>query len=790
MPAIRTIHRKLLRNLHELKGQAAAIAVVIAAGVVTLMVSVASLDAISHARDRFYRDYGFAHVFADLKRAPENIAIQLREIPGVNLVETRIRAMVRLEVDGFTDPVKGLINSIPDGRQPYLNRLHLREGDLPEPGRFDQVAISEPFAEAHELHAGDRLVAIINGKREMLTVSGVVLSPEFVYQVAPGDIMPDYERYGVLWMNRRALANAFDLDGAFNNVSLTLQSHVDPEDVMDAVDLVLAPYGGIGAYDRELHVSDRFLSEELDQLQVMASVIPAIFLGVAAFLLNVVMGRIISTQQPVIAVLKAFGYRNSEIALHFGLFTGMIVLSGTVLGVAVGIWAASSLVTLYMDYFRFPEFGLQMQGSTILLGASIAAAAALLGTFRVVMTAVRMPPAEAMRPPAPERFRRGWIERVLLDRLIDEPTRIIVRNLGRHRIKAVFSVLGIALATALLVVAGFQFGSIDRMLDTQYRKVMRMNVMVQFNESTSARAVAEIRHVPGVRFVESFRSVPVRLVNGRTDYQTAILGMDAVPKLRRLIDHDGMPAELPQKGLLLTRYLADYLGAVPGDMLQVEILEGRRQTATIALAGTVDEPVGVGAYMERRALNRLMREGPAISGVWVLADRDAESAMYARFADIPRIAGISLVSEVERLFRQYIDDATLMIATTWLLLAGSIAFAVVYNNARITFAERARELATLRVLGFSRLDVGWILVGEIVLLTLLAIPVGWLIGTGFAWLLSAALSMDLYRVPFLVTPRSYALAATGILSASIVSLLVVARRLRHIDMVAALKTIE
>jgi putative ABC transport system permease protein len=785
---VRALDRKLVRDLLALKGQVAAIAVVIAAGVMVLILGATTLDAVSLSQERFYQSHHFAQVFTELERAPEGVAERLREISGVNQVETRVRAPVRLEVPGFADPVRGVLLSIPDGRQPDVHRLHLREGSLPESGHWNQVAISEPFAEAHALRAGERLTAIVRGRLENLIISGVVLSPEFIYQVGPGDLLPDFRRYGVLWMNRRALAHAFDMDGAFNSVAITLQAGAETQAVIDALDEILGPYGSVGAYDRDDQTSHFFVDQNLARLRVMATVLPAIFLGVAAFLLHVLMERIIRTQRQQIAVLKAFGYGNGEVAAHYGLFTGLIVLVGSALGVGFGAWAAEGLAAVYAEYFRFPETSFRLQPRIVGLAVFIASGAAGLGAFRAVKSAVSQQPAEAMRPPAPERFERGWLEGSALSRLLDQPSRIILRNLARHRTKAALSVLGIGLSASLLLLGSYQFGSVTKLVDIQYRLVQRMDLHLSFTGPTSERAVAELRAQPGVHFVETYRSVPVRLTHGSREHRTSILGLDPEPRLRALIDAQYRPMSLPPEGLLLTGYLADYLGVRPGDSLHVEIMEGHRRTLAIELAATVDEPLGVSAYMDRRVLNRLMREGPAITGAWLLTDRALEGALFERLWDVPRIASIGQISEAERNLREYMDDTMLVFMGILLLLAASIAFAVVYNNARIAFAERARELATLRVLGFTRAEVGWVLIGEIALLTLLAIPLGWILGTGFARLVNHAMSTELFRLPFVIGPRIYAFAATGVLLASALSILLIARRLRRLDMVSALKT--
>ncbi|MGM0450160.1 MAG: ABC transporter permease [Pseudomonadota bacterium] len=787
---MRILRRKLLRDLLALKGQVAAIGVVMAAGVMTLIISMTSLDALTLSQQRFYEDYRFARLFVSLERAPEYIASRVRAIAGVSDVETRVQAPVRLNVPGFSDPVRGLVLSIPEGRQPDLNQLYIREGMLPTPGRNDQVVVSEPFAEAHGLHAGDQLQAIINGRLQTLNLSGVVLSPEFIYQMSPGDLLPDFERYGVLWMNRRALAAAFDMEGAFNSLALGLRPNTDEQTVITALDQLLERYGGQGAYNRSDQQSHRFLTEELDQLRVHATILPTVFLSVAAFLLSVLMARIINTQRQQIAVLKAFGYSNRDMGLYYGLLTALIVLIGGALGTVLGAWAADGLARLYTVYFRFPELSFRLQPRVVALGILVAGGAAGVGAFRAVRQAVVMAPAEAMRPPAPERFRQGWLERARILGWLSQPGRIILRNLSRYRFKAVLSVLGISLSAALLLVASYQFSAVDHLIDTQYRLVQKASINLHFAEPVYPGVATELLHQPGILHAETFRNVPVRLVHRQREYRTVIQGMDASRALFGLIDAAHRDIALPPEGLLLTQYLADDLGVVAGEDLRVVIMEGQRRTVSVPVAGTVSEPIGLSAYMERRALNRLLGEGPAVTGAWLLTDRRAEPVLFDRLWGLPEITGVGMVNEAAARIRRYIGDTVLVMMGFMVLLAGSITFAVVYNNARIAFAERARELATLRVLGFTRTEVAWILIGEVALLALLAIPIGWLLGTALVWLVNQAMNSDLFRVPFIITTQTYAFSALGVVLTATLSLLLIARRLYRLNMIDALKTAE
>src|SRR5512139_2047051 len=323
---VKALRRKLLRDLWGMKGQALAIAMVIVSGVATFVISLSALDSLRETRAVFYREYRFAGLFASLKRAPESLADAVRAVPGVDVVETRVVATANLDVAGFPEPVRGMLVSVPDGAEPALNALYLKQGRSVAAGRDDEVVASDAFALAHRLNPGDRIGVVINGRRKSLQVVGVGLSPEYVYQVAPGSIFPDYKRYGVFWMGRKALAAAYGMEGAFNDLAATLSPGVPPQDVLDRLDSLLSPYGGLGAYTRDDQVSHRYLTEEFRQLGTLASIFPVIFLGVAAFLLNVVVSRLVSLQRDQVGVLKAFGYSNSRVGWHYVQLIVLIVI--------------------------------------------------------------------------------------------------------------------------------------------------------------------------------------------------------------------------------------------------------------------------------------------------------------------------------------------------------------------------------------------------------------------------------------------------------------------------------
>ena len=787
---MRALEKKLIRDLKSLWGQVAAITLVLGAGIMTLVVSVATLDALKITQANFYETQNFGEVFADLKRAPNHLTEQISHLSGVDQIETRIQAPMRLSIEGFDDPIQGVAVSIPEGRQPTISRLYLREGRLPVAERDDEVVISDGFAEAHGLRAGAELQATIAGRSERLTVTGIALSPEFIYQRSPADLFPDHLRYALIWMNQRALASAYGMEGAFNQLAVTLQPGVSPEPVIDAIDQILKPHGSLGAYARADHMSHRFLAEEIKQLSVMAWALPVIFLGVAAFLLNILMGRLLAQQRQDIAMLKAFGYGRWAIGWHYISLTLVIVFIGALAGNALGVWASSAMADLYLDFFRFPSMQVGISVELIIQGLIIAGGAALLGTWRGVARTMWLPPAQAMQPPTPTRFRSGALEDLGWFKKLSQPSRILIRHLNRHRFKASFSVLGIALSGALLLVGSYQFGATDELLDVQFQLIEKADLRVVFTESRPQSSLVELKQLPGVLHAEGFRSVPIRLIHGHQRYRTSLLGTDAKPMLHSLLDDQQTTQTLPEEGLVISDYLASLLGLQVGDMVRIEVLEGAQQALEIPLVATVADWVGVSGNMERQALNRWLGEGPTLNGAWLMIDESRREALFDALWERPAIAGIGVVHLAETQIRDFIRESILVMMAVLLLLAGGIAFGVIYNNARLAFAERARELATLRVLGFSKREVASILMGEMTFLTLVSIPVGWCVGWVMAKSLSQVYSMELMRIPFIVGKEAYALSASGVLIASLISMALIAPRLYRLDMVMALKTVE
>lgn len=781
------LQRKLWRDLRTLRGQTLAIALVVMAGVAALVMAVSNYEALSDTRARFYDRYRFAEVFAHLTRAPLPLLDEIRALPGVRRAEGRIVMGVNLDLDGQREAMTAQVVSLPDSAD-GLNQLFVREGTLPSgPG---EAVIGEVFAETHHLHPGDTIHAVFNGRRQAVRISGVGLSPEYVYTIRPGDLFPDFERFTVLWMPRQALANAFDLDGAFNQLVLGLDRGVAPARVIDGVDRLLQPYGGTGAFDRDLQLSNRMLSTELEQLQANTRLFSAIFLGVTAFLLSVVLGRLIGTQREQVAVLKAFGYSRWDIGTHYAQLVLCMVGAGLPGGLLLGAWLGRALARLYMRFYRFPSLEWSLSPEVWALSVGFVLCSAALGTLSGLRRAFLLSPAEGMRPEAPPVFRRTWSERLGLGHWLDTAARMVLRNLERRPWRSVLSVVGIGLACGILVMSRLQSSAIDEMVSVQFGLAQRDDLSVTLINPGNGAVIDSLHAVPGVLAVEAFREAPVRLRHGWRTYTTALLGMEAQGDLKRVLNDQLQPVTLPPSGVMLTDYLAGMLDLQPGDAIEIEFLDGARQTVTLPVTAKVREYLGVGIYARRDVLNRVLHEGDVVSGAWLRTAPGAKPQVLRTLRGSPRIAGVTDRAAAVASFYATMAENMLVFAFVMTCMAASIAIGVVYNAARITLAERARDLASLRILGFTRAEVRDLLLGELATLSLLALLPGFASGYGMSWLLVHSLQSDLYRVPLILTPPAFALAGGIMLAAAAVSAWLVVRRLRRMDLVAVLKTRE
>lgn len=779
---MKTLNRKVIREISGMKSQTITIAIVVAAGVAMFVGSKSSYDSMARARDLFYSSTGFAEGFVSLKKAPQSTRSRIAETSGVAHVESRIVQEAALDFAGEKLPSAGRFISLPE----KLSRLAVRSGK--PPAALNEVMLSESFALANKLVPGSRLVAVLNGRRQVLRVSGTALSPEFIYIFRPGSFMPDDKHYGILYMTREAMENHFDFGGAFNDLAFTFAPGANVRHTLKSIDAVLEPYGGLGAYDRDKLASYAFLRDEFKQLRTNAFFLPLVFLGVAAFLLHIVATRLIARQREQIASLMALGYANREIAGHYLKLMLVISGGGALVGIAAGWWLGKSMTALYGDFYRFPDLNHVFHFSVPFWGLVIGASAGAVGTWFSVKRVMKMQPAQAMRPPMPERFAESFFERWFKN--IPAITRMFLRNLLRRPVRTVLTILGLSTSVMIMVLGLFMTDMMDAMLGTQFELLNRESMTVSFLRPVSATALGELKSRPGVQLAEGYRLVPVRLRSGHFTKELAITGLPPGAQLRRVADDKGRVVAMPASGVLLNARIAKKMGLKPGDTIQLELLEGNRRKIRVTVANLVEEILGQGCYMQSDALSRLLGEERSINVAALKIDLLKQDEIIAHLKTSSRVASISTREGTLKIFYDMMSRSMLAMITIILIFASAISVGVVYNTAMILLSERTFELGSLRILGFTKAEVFEMIASELGSTVLASLIPGCALGYGFAWLMMNTVDTEEFTIKLIITSRTYVTAVLVSLATALVSFVILYFRIRKMDLVSVLKVRE
>ena len=786
---MRALDRKLVRDLVRLRGQVVTIALVVAAGISAWVCLRSTYESLLATRDADYASGRFGHVFCRLVRAPARVEAELSRIEGVERVYPRLVERGLLPLASSPEPAVAEVVSLPIEGEAPLNHVHVVSGRLPHPGRGDEVLLLEAFASRHGIGLGSRLSWVLEGRRRVCTVVGIAVSPEYVFATTEGALEAE-GRSAVLWMARDALAAATDKAGVFDDVVLQLGPHASERAVIAEVDRRLAPYGGRGAFGRSRQPSNALIDGELVQLRAFSTVAPLLFLAVTAFLVHLVLGRLVNLQRGQIAALKALGYRDREVAQHYLALVSVVVSLGAVIGVASGAWLGRGMLALYLEFFRFSEVRERLSAPVVLVGVLGSLGAALVGAGQTVRRIAALPPAEAMRPEAPTEYRLSWFSAGPLGRLVPTSGRMVLRELERHPIRACLSSLGIALGIAVVIVGWFGRDALEALIAHQFERSMREDLEVRFLGPRPARVVRTFGAMPGVLRAEGGREVPGRVRSGARVRDVRVVVHPEGATLRALLDADGAPGGVPSGGTLLTGKLAEVLGVSVGDVVELELVEGAHPVRWVSVTGAVEEPYGLALHLTTHDLDVLLREQHRVTSVWLRVDPWALGAVRRRLATLPGVFSVTRRTALVAHFRA--QTGRTMGTTTFVLtlFAAVIAAGVVYNHARVALSLRARDLASLRVLGFTRGEISSVLLGELSVHGLLAIPVGAWLGARFAQAVLATVDAERYRLSASVSRSTYAFAITVTLAAGLFSALLVRRRLDRLDLLAVLKARE
>ncbi|AGA70743.1 ABC-type transport system, involved in lipoprotein release, permease component [Desulfitobacterium dichloroeliminans LMG P-21439] len=760
------LRKKLIREIKANLGVYLACIVVIMIGLLTYTSMSIAVENLERAQNHFYAETHFADGFIKVNGYPEGKVTNLANLEGIDRVEGRIVKDARL----FSEETEGnrylRLVSMNFTNGPDLNQAQLFSGQWPEEGKME-ILVDPKFIAANSLALGDTLTLILEGKRSSFTVVGTAQSPEFIYAMRSAqELYPDPATFGIAYVPQSSLSAIVKEAGQVNDIAFTLEPGASFEDSKLLLEKSLKPYGLQSIFPRKDQTSHAILESELSSLRSTAKALPLVFLAVASIILYTMLRRLIEQQRMNIGNLKAFGFTNREIILHYLSYPLFIGGVGGLLGGLAGIALSFPLITLYEEFFALPGLESHFSWKYLFLGLALSLVFSLLSGLKSSLDILRLEPAEAMRPAAPRDSGKTPIERFTwLWNNLTSQSQMGIRNVFRSPMRSIFTVVGMAVIFSLMAVSWSMDNMIDKLTTFQFQQVQTYDVKVSLNRPESSRSLQyALAHEPGVTHLEPLLEIPATLQNQWYKKEVAVLGINQDSTLYNVLNQKGEKVPIPQDGILLSERLARLLQVQVGDAIQVESPLRRQinsdQKEQLIVRGVIPQYVGLNAFMEIGALADLLQQGDIATSMLIQMDAQEVSALKSRYRDAERVGNIESSQEsaakIEELMGSY--GFTIYFLA---VIAGFAGFALIYNSSIISLSERQRELASLRVLGLTAKEALQVITSEQWLLTLFGVLLGIPLSFGLLEAMAQSMSTDLYSIPTEIPPSALLGAVMG-----------------------------
>lgn len=751
------LHRKVWRDLRGSLGVLLTVVAIIAVGAGSLVGLRGAQRVLIDSQHTYYRDYRFADFWIDVKKAPLPAVERIAALPGVGRVEARVVFDVILDLPGVSQPLSGRLLSVPaDNLREALNGICLVRGSWFSEDRPEEIIISDPFAKAHDLQPGDRVSLILNRKKESFIIAGTAISPEYVYMVrGAGDIMPDPEHFGVLYVKERYARDVLDFQDACNQVTgkYARGFEGDRAVLLDKMERMLDPYGVLASTPRDRQASHRFLSDEINGLGVTAAILPVIFLLVAALVLNILMNRLAERQRSVIGTLKALGYSDGQVLRHFLSFGLVVGLAGGIASAGLGTLMAMGMIEIYRDFYQFPQFVHRSYPDLLALAMAISVVFSVTGTAKGVWGVLKLHPAEAMRSRPPERGGAIFLERFpALWKRLGFRTHMALRSMMRHPARTLTGIFATSVSAAIVFMTLIMYDSTHFLLEFQFEHISHSDADIGMRDEQSVAALYEARDLPGVWKAEPVLGVMCRLRNGWRSRRVMVTGLCEKHELTTPRQRDLTPIDIPSEGLAIARKLAEILGVGTGDRIELTPVRGRRQTVTVRVASIVEGYFGLDCYASQEYLSRLVGEAAAVNGVQLAVVASQTEDLYRAVKDLPNAQGLTVKSDARRSIEATLTESMAASLGVTVLFAGVIAFGSMLNASMVEIGDRVREISTLRVLGYDSAQVAGIFIRQNLVVFVLGVALAVPMGYGLTLAAVSGYDTELFRMPVVFRP--------------------------------------
>ena len=737
-----------------------AIVGIITVGVACFVSMLSCYFNLTAAKQRYYRQCRMADFWVDLKKAPLSELDALAGLPGVSSIRPRIGFFATVDLEHVTKPLNGQVLSLPDRRKPVINDIVLQRGGYFTDRRENEVIVNEAFAAYHKLKPGDWIRLLLNNRRQELFIVGTAISSEFLYLLQPGSLAPDSEHFGIFYLKRSYAEDVLDFDGAANQVvgRLDPETREAPAELLAEAERLLSPYGVFSTTPLVDHVSNKFISQEIEGLWVFAVIMPSIFLAVAAMVLNVLLRRLAEQQRTVVGTLKALGYSDAQVSLHFLKFALTVGLIGGLTGCVAGYWLAEGMTIIYQEFYEFPDLVNRLYPGLFVIALGISLGCAVLGSLQGTRAVLRLSPAAAMRPKPPKKGGAILLERIgwLWGRL-SSGWRMALRGVFRSRMRTLAGIFAAAMGSAVLVNGFMMMDAAKYLIDYQFKWILRSDMDLAFKDEQNENVLLEAARLPAVDRAEPILNVACTFINGPYRRKGAVTGIAPDAQLTVPRGRNAIPIPVPATGLVMSRKLAEVLHLEQGDLVTIRPIKGLRRDRQAPVLKISDSFFGTAVHADIHYLSRLVGEELALSGVQLAVDQDPAHVeeLYRELKRLPALQAVSARRDmIANLDKILVEQMGIMI-TTFILFAGVVFFGSILNASLISLSERQREVATLRVLGYGPWQIGSLLLRESMIVTLVGALVGMPIGYSLSVLVSVAYDTELFRFPVIAMPTTW-----------------------------------
>ncbi len=787
---MQALFKKLLRNISQGKGQFWAVVAVVTVGIMIYVSMSSTYYNLKKSQEDFYQASNFADYYFSIVKAPERIIKDVEALAGVKRATGRISLdLPILKEDNKRATARIITFPLPMDNE--LNHILLSEGRMftGKAGSNIEINTNPGFVDANNINWGDNVTVIYEGKPVDLSIVGTANSPEFIYPIKDiADLLPDHENFGIFMLPQYEAGPVFNYAGQINQVLVEFTPNTDHAKAAEEIKELLKPYGFLASYPRDDQLSHAMLQTELDSIKSLTTFLPFIFLSIAAAIQFVILRRMVRNQRAQIGVIKALGYSNGQIILHYSTYALLVGLIGAILGAITG-WLFSGILTdFYLLYFNLPHSPGGFNSKAIIYGFIISIVVGLAAGWSAARQVSKIQPAESMRPVPPKTGSKSIVENwsALWIRLGSD-WKISLRNISRNRGRFMLTTVGIALAVALLVISYFMNDAVDYMMQSIFHD-QKYDLMIRVATPVKEGELSSIAAIDGVLKVEPFLELPVRMTYKGKSEDDVLTAYNPAMSLKKIADEKGRELNIPAQGVLLSNSQAQKLGVRVGEDVEIETLlpQGPTHRSFIRVAGISHQMIGSATYVDLEVANRLLEAQNLISGAMLKSEAGKASLVEERLGEMLNIASIS---SREKEIANFEANLGAMIYTVGImvLFAMILGLAIVYNASLMTFVERERELASLKVIGYSNKELAGILGKENLLQSILGIalglPLGKIMATGFI----SSIETDLYSFPVIIYPLTYVFSTLTAIVFIIIAHRLAIRGVNRINLVETLK---